>query len=592
MPCDPARRLPRAPGRPALPGAPRPTRRALLAAAATAWIPAYRLPAGAAAGTLAVPPGFPAGIPLAQQVFRNWSLETVVEGVWTATARTPGDVLAVADWARAAGYRVRARGRAHNWSPLTLPAGADPTGTVLVDTTTHLTGVTVSGGDPATVTAQAGATVETVLTRLEQEGYGLAATTAPGDLTVGGALAVGAHGTGVPTASERPPAGSGFGTLGDLVTSLTAVVWDPAAGRHALRTFTRGEPDTAAFLVHLGRAFVTEVTLRAAANRRLRCRSWFDVPVESVFAAPGGGGRTLASHLDATGRVEAIWFPFTTVPWLKVWSLAPTRPAGARQLDRPYPYAFANRVTEEMSDLLTGIVSGDTRRTPEFANLAMALVGSGLITTGTWDVWGWSKNSLLYVEPTTLRIHEGGWAVLTARSSAQRVLHEFWTEYTRLLRAHRDRGSFPVNGPIEIRISGVDGAGGHGPPALLSPARPRADRPEWDTVVWIDFATAPGTPGAAPFFAELERWIVGRYTGGYAAVRPEWSKGWAYTGAGPWTDTAALSGWIPDAFDGWATARAVLDRHDPAGVFGNAFLDRLLGRPAPARGAAYPSSAG
>ncbi len=97
--------------------------------------------------------------------------------------------------------------------------------------------------------------------RLEEAGLGLATTTAPGDLTIGGVLAIGGHGTGLPTATERPPAGSGFGTLSSLVTSLTAVVWSAAAGRYVLKTFTRSDPDIRAFLVHLGRAFVTEVTM-------------------------------------------------------------------------------------------------------------------------------------------------------------------------------------------------------------------------------------------------------------------------------------------------------------------------------------------
>ncbi|MFI0219393.1 hypothetical protein [Streptomyces lydicus] len=39
--------------------------------------------------TLTPPPGFPAGIPLSQQAFRNWSLEIVVENVWTSFGPYP-----------------------------------------------------------------------------------------------------------------------------------------------------------------------------------------------------------------------------------------------------------------------------------------------------------------------------------------------------------------------------------------------------------------------------------------------------------------------------------------------------------------------
>ncbi|MGW8400669.1 cholesterol oxidase substrate-binding domain-containing protein [Streptomyces lydicus] len=63
------------------------------------------------------------------------------------------------------------------------------------------------------------------------------------------------------------------------------------------------------------------------------------------------------------------------------------------------------------------IAAGGGDKTPDFTKLAMPVVGSGLIVTGTWDVWGWSKNSLLYVEPTTLRIVEAGRAVLISRAN-------------------------------------------------------------------------------------------------------------------------------------------------------------------------------
>ncbi|MEV6110352.1 cholesterol oxidase substrate-binding domain-containing protein [Streptomyces sp. NPDC051940] len=551
------------PADPADPVANRLTRRALLAgagaAAAVRLTPAHRIPAGSAAATLAVPPAFPAGIPLAQQTFRNWSREILVEGVWTATARTPQDVVVLADWARAQGWRLRARGTGHTWTPLVADNGEDVSRTLLVDTTTYLTAVTVTGSQ---VTAQTGALLETVLTRLEAAGLGLAATTAPGEMTVGGILAVGAHGTAVPTATEQPPQGAGFGTLSDLVTRLTAVVWDTAAGRYTLRTFTRSDPDIAAFLVHLGRAFLTEVTLQAAPNQRLRCQNFYDVDASVVFGPPGTTGRTFGSYLTKTGRLEAIWYPFTSVPWLKVWSVAPTKPLLSRQITAPYPYTFANSVSEEQSALLGAIAAGGGANTPDYCNWAMAVVGSGLITTGTWDIWGWSKNTQLYVKPSTLRITEAGWAVQCARADVQRVVADFWSRYRSLVDAYAARGAYPVNCPVELRVTRTDPAAGTSP--LLSPARSVGGL---DTVVWLDFSTYPGTPGAFPFFREMEEWILAHY----AVVRPEWSKGWGYTDAGPWTSLSWAASTVPP------TAREVYDRWDPARVFGSELVDALLG---------------
>ena len=41
------------------------------------------------------------------------------------------------------------------------------------------------------------------------------------------------------------------------------------------------------------------------------------------------------------------------------------------------------------------------------------------------DLWGPSKNTLLYLKPTTLRVHANGYAVLTSRDRVQRVVSEF-----------------------------------------------------------------------------------------------------------------------------------------------------------------------
>jgi hypothetical protein len=47
--------------------------------------------------------------------------------------------------------------------------------------------------------------------------------------------------------------------------------------------------------------------------------------------------------------------------------------------------------------------------------------------------------------------------------------------------------------------------------------------------VWLDLLTFPGTPYAEHFYREIEEWLFTTYSGDYALVRPEWSKGWGYT---------------------------------------------------------------
>jgi FAD/FMN-containing dehydrogenase len=179
-------------------------------------------------------------------------------------------------------------------------------------------------------------------------------------------------------------------------------------------------------------------------------------------------------------------------------------------------------------------------------------------------------------------VHADGYAVLTARDGVQRVVSEFAAFYRERLEAYAARGSFPVNGSVEIRVTGLDdpaatGVAGARPP-LLSALRPPEDHPEWDTAVWLDVLTLPGTPDAEAFLREIERFLLRTFDGGSALTRVEWSKGWAYTDDDVWSDQEVLGDVVPAAVGpaAWAEANAALDRLDPHRVYGNGFLDRLL----------------
>ena len=149
------------------------------------------------------PPRLPPGITPYRAAFKNWSGEIVVDSLWTCSVGAPEDVVMLANWAHRNGYRLRARGYTHNWSPLAIPPTTISADRVLlVDTTMSLTAVTVNPGTPASVTVQAGASMEAILSTLEERGYGLTHHPAPGDLTIGGVLAIAGHGTAVPAAGE------------------------------------------------------------------------------------------------------------------------------------------------------------------------------------------------------------------------------------------------------------------------------------------------------------------------------------------------------------------------------------------------------
>ena len=163
----------------------------------------------------------------------------------------------------------------------------------MLDTTQHLTAVLINkSGSPATFTAQAGVTMDSLLATLQNAGLGFAAIPAPGDLTLGGVLAIDAHGSAIPVSGEQRTPGTTYGSLSNNIVSLTAVVWSPAQNQYALKTFQRTDPDISPFLAHLGRAFVTEVTVQVGPVQTVRCVSTFDKQVTDVFAPPASAGWT------------------------------------------------------------------------------------------------------------------------------------------------------------------------------------------------------------------------------------------------------------------------------------------------------------
>ncbi|MEV8095045.1 cholesterol oxidase substrate-binding domain-containing protein [Kitasatospora sp. NPDC085879] len=596
------------------------TRRKALAGlggGAAAWLLRGTVGPDSARAVGAAPAGLPAGVTPYQRVYENWAGEIRTDPLWVCAPSNPRQVADLADWARAAGWRLRPQGYRHGWAPLTVTPGTPASAQVLlVDTTQHLTSIALTGSSVAgapTVRVQTGASMEDLLARLAGHGLGVTACPAPGDLTVGGVLAIGGHGTAVPATGETSPTGHGFGSLSSHVVSLTAVVWDDSQARYVLREFDRSQADSAAFLVQLGRAFLTEVVLRVGADRNLRCVSRLDIPAVELFAAPGmSGNRTFADFVARDGRAEAIWYAFTTHPWLKTWQVTPTRPFAARTVTEPYNYPFSDNIPKPVAELAGQLIEGAWWLAPTFGQLQFLITKIGLtgdltdvlLSTGLLrslltgellthlladglhsDLWGPSRAVLQYVRPTTLRVTASGYAVLARRADLQWVVSEFTTHYQRLLTEYQQRGEYPVNGAVEIRVTGLDdpavsGVPGARPP-LLSALRPHPDKPEWDTAVWVDVLSLPGTPGLRRFCRDLEQFLLRTFDGTRAGLRVEWSKGWAYTEDATWADPDVLGRIIPDSLrtsggPGWDEAIAVLDRHDPHRVFGNAFLDGLL----------------
>ena len=102
-------------------------------------------------------------------------------------------------------------------------------------------------------------------------------------------------------------------------------------------------------------------------------------------------------------------------------------------------------------------------------------------------------------------------------------------------------------------------------------------------MVWIGWLGMPGTPGAAGYYDEMETWLHATFNGTWSTCRVEWSKGWAYTPAGAYTDPAVIDSYIPSVYSAgqpagaqFADAVARLDALDPHHIYSSPLLDQLL----------------
>ena len=111
--------------------------------------------------------------------------------------------------------------------------------------------------------------------------------------------------------------------------------------------------------------------------------------------------------------------------------------------------------------------------------------------------------------------------------------------------------------------------------------RGRAQHP-FEDVAW--HVAIQESPLAVPVRHHCEN-VACALTGApiHATVRPEWSKGWAYTTRGAWTNRRFLERTLPRAFrvgrppdQTWDAAVRTLERLDPHAVFTSPLLRSLL----------------
>ena len=541
------------------------------------------------------PPGVPVTPLLQWKPFADWSEYIKVDEVQTAPVATAGDVVSLCNYAAKNGWKVRALGHSHNWSPLVLPRNT-PTKpkTFLLDTGGLITHSATVVGGLAHATFGTGTRLDAAtayLASLDNGGAGAAPgfsflnMPTPGGLSLGGILAVGGHGTGVPGAG--PTELDLMGCLSNMIVSFKAVTTDPndPNSDYEEREFDRSHPDAPAFLVHLGRAFLTEVTLAAVPNYYVQLTNPFPATWDLLAPpAPSLPPSALSKLLSSHGRVEAIWFPYDNEVWVQLLDRQ-TKKIDP-QVPGPYNYGWMNWITKEISDPIRDKMVADPKFVLDasfFEIFAASFNMRGVVKNGT------ARDLEIYLTDNTLRMGIFGYALQIPFSDVQGVVNEFYKEFWNCLQSFNKLGHYPVNGAVEIRCTTIDrqkdlNIEGARPPALAAThwvGTPGADK---DTVVlWLDVLSFPDTPWSYPFFQKLEQWMIDTWDKRYPnRLRPEWSKGWAYTEEGPWTNHKLITEWVPRVYNAAADkltfnwAKQTLAKYDRAGIFTNSFLDELF----------------
>ncbi|WP_161569603.1 cholesterol oxidase substrate-binding domain-containing protein [Veronia nyctiphanis] len=557
--------------------------------------------------------------------FQNWSQNITAKNMIAVKIYDEQSAEKSIEWAVENGYKVRPMGAMHNWSPLVITKGTTSDDKVLLIDSSALNQISMIEAKKSygIVKVGGGTHVEKLYQYLSDyraagasdNGYAFQNTPAPGDLTIAGVLAINGHGTGVTYdgSSESPHFN---GSMSNNVLSVRGIVWDEAASAYKAKTFHRDDEDGDIYLTSLGRLLVTEVTMQVVPNYYLRCLSYTDISWKKIFHKNAENNAfTVSRILDKYGRMEVIWFPFTEKPWLKIWQNISEKPPSSTPTKGPYNYPFSDLIPKFASNIIKDILNGKPELVPSFCKLNYEI--SSLSLNGLFnehnlsktraahqvsnkisnddkrilnkkinDIWGPAWHTLLYVRKTTLRVTANGYAIHVRRGEVQKILNQMVMKYEGMLEEYKQRNQYPVAGPLEIRVTGLEDPRGlktrdgsvPKPPALSALTNSDIGG-EVDTAIWIDALTLPGQPDSNQFYTEFEQWLYNTFNA--SETRVEWSKGWGYTNnRGAWDNESILNEKVPESMNNlqrsFQQTASIMRDYDPNNIYSNGFLDQLF----------------
>ena len=118
---------------------------------------------------------------------------------------------------------------------------------------------------------------------------------------------------------------------------------------------------------------------------------------------------------------------------------------------------------------------------------------------------GTSRDLLLYIKSTTAWYSMIGYTIQVSPDNLQAAVYEFFTRLHGDIEAAARQARYPVNGPVEMRVTTTDEVStlgiGRASPATLSVCNP-VDKGR-DLVLWVDSLTFLGTQGSGEFLPGL-----------------------------------------------------------------------------------------
>ncbi|MDB4966846.1 MAG: FAD/FMN-containing dehydrogenase [Myxococcales bacterium] len=401
--------------------------------------------------------------PTPQYQWRNWN------GNLSCTAdlyrpETLDELVAAVRRAAPRG-RIRPIGNSCSWSPLVPTTGS------LIDLSRLNRMLSVDrSGDQPTVRIEAGISMRDLVALTKKEGLTLISPTIFQGVAMGGAIGVGAHGTGFHAS-----------TLSDDVVSLTLVT----ASGEVLELDQRNVDRLDAARVALG-AFgvIYAITLRCAPAYNVNVEDRF-IPRQHVLA-------NLDDLYSSYHFIELFWFPFSDMMWCKLMNRT-TETRDLMTCEQKVSSALDYAATMFSGKWVIPFVANVM---PALTPLAMKMAPFFAVTPG------------FTIEPASVEFHyqaayprcwDMSWGV-----ALEDTKHAWELSMELVERFARDK-KYPVNMVVHCRFIGPSAA-------WLSPAHGRA-------MCDIEIVTCRGTPGIEPFYQAYSDAMLT-----IPSARPHWGK--------------------------------------------------------------------